>query len=138
MTWARARVWLLFSVLLLSSAGPVWASPASDFAARLTQTVWSLQQLEALLRPLPQSTAPVETPETITSYAVLVAENVAALTALGGGHTTDEQRRVMAEGLKSVASILRDEASLAGNRGFGIVASGLNSLEVACRGAIGR
>jgi hypothetical protein len=119
---------------LAASALP--ASPASDFGARLGQTVWALQQVEALVRALPQSSREAAVPETVTSYMVLVTENVHALSAIAVEKTTDEQRRVMAAGLNGVASMLRDESALAANRGLSSTAAGLGSLETACRSAL--
>lgn len=116
---------------------PLRASPISDFQARLAQTSWSLQQMESLLRAQPQSTVPVATPEAVASYLTLVSENVSALGALTAEPVTDEQRRVMADGLKSIVSTLKDEISLANNRGLTAIASALGALETGCRGALG-
>ena len=126
------------AVLALGCLCPAFlvASPASDFAVRLAQTVWSLQQVEALVRTMPQSTAQTATPETIASYLALASENVHALTALATEKLTNEQRRVLAEGFKSVASLLRDESALAANRGLGSVGAGLSALETTCRAAL--
>ena len=132
---APRRMGLLAAVVCLLPAA-LSASPASDFAARIAQTVWSLQQVEALVRSLPQSSREMPPPETVTSFLALASENVHALSAIALEKVTDEQRRVMTEGLKSVASLLRDQAALAANRGLSPTAAGLSSLETACRGAI--
>lgn len=138
MSWMRRRFFgvALFAALLLP--GPLRASPASDFAARLAQTGWSLQQLEGLLRALPQSAVATPTPEAVVSYLALVSENVSALAAESAERTTDEQRRVMGEGWKALASLLKDQSSLATNRGLIAVASALGSLETTCRTVPGR
>jgi len=132
--------WLVTSValFLLLDVSIVRASAVSDFQARLTQTLWNIQQTEIIVRSLPLSTASMPTPEGLASYLGLLSENVEALTRAGAGAATDEQRRVMAEGLKSVATALRDLAALAANRGLTTAASTLAALETSCRAAMTR
>lgn len=113
------------------------ASSVSDFQARLAQTNWNLQATERILRGFELSAVAQPTPEGLGSYLTLLSENVTALTALATPRATDEQRRVMAEGLKSVATHLKDQTSLAQNRGLNAAASVLSRLEASCRSAIG-
>jgi hypothetical protein len=115
---------------------PAEASTLSDFQARLAQTVWSIQQAEAILRTLAPSAVPVGVPDGLASYATLVSENVAAL---AGSATvrdlSDADRKAMSDGLSAVAVLLKDQASLAANRGLA-TALGFGPAEQACRSAI--
>jgi hypothetical protein len=127
---AVGAVWLLLS----ASAG---ASLLSDFQARLAQTVWAAQQTEVILRTLPPSATPASTPDGLASYAALLAENTAALNAAATARgSTDEQRRVMADGLQAVSTALQDQMALAGNRGLLGLVSTLSSLREGCRSTI--
>ena len=127
---AVGAVWLLLS----ASAG---ASLLSDFQARLAQTVWAAQQTEVILRTLPPSAMPASTPDGLASYAALLAENGAALDAAATARgSTDEQRRVMADGLQAVSTALQDQMALAGNRGLLGLVSTLSSLREGCRSTI--
>ena len=127
---AVGAIWLLLST-------SVGASLLSDFQARLAQTFWAAQQTEVILRTLPPSAMPASTPDGLASYAALLAENAAALNAaVTARGSTDEQRRVMAEGLQAVATALQDQMALAGNRGLLGFVSTLSSLREGCRGAI--
>jgi hypothetical protein len=134
MTPTRRAAIVLALACLVPAALP--ASPASDFAARAAQTVWSLQQVEALIRAMPQSSREAAPPEAVSSYLALASENVHALSAVALEKVTDEQRRVMSEALKGIASLLRDESVLASNRGLAPTSAGLSSLETVCRGAL--
>ncbi|MDQ2871043.1 MAG: hypothetical protein M3S32_09890 [Acidobacteriota bacterium] len=116
---------------------PLTASILSDFQARFAQTMWAAQQTEAILRTLPHSAGAVSTPEGLSSYAALLAENVAALNALVTVRTvTDEQRRALADGLQAVSSTLHDQGALAANRGLSGLVSNLSSLEESCRSTL--
>ncbi|MEP6767172.1 MAG: hypothetical protein ABJC61_00785 [Acidobacteriota bacterium] len=110
------------------------ASILSDFQARFAQTIWAAQRTEAIVRSLPHSASAVSTPEGLSSYAALLAENTAALNALASVRTsTDEQRRVIADGLQTIASALHDQSALAANRGLSGLVSHLTLLEESCR-----
>lgn len=122
------------AVMLL--ARPAAATPVSDFQARLAQTLWSLQQTEAILRTVPQTSATVSVPDGLASYASLLSENVTALTgAATVRELSDADRKVMADGLSAVATFLRDLASLAANRGLSGALS-LGTAEQSCRSAV--
>jgi hypothetical protein len=122
--------------VLLTVSSSLFASPVSDFQARLAQTAWNLHQTEALLRAQPQSSgAAAATPEALGSYLALLSENTSALNALTTQKMTDEQRRVMAEGLRSIGGALRDQVSLANNRGLNAASLALSLLETNCRSA---
>lgn len=123
--------------LLLFGISPLCSASISDFQARLAQTIWCVAQTEAIVRSLPESSTPVPVPEGLGSYLVLVSENVNALTASASMRATDEQRRILAEGLKATARNLRDQVSLANNRGLTAAASVLSQLESSCRAAAG-
>lgn len=132
--------WTLASALsasiLFAPAAPAAASPLSDFQARLAQTVWAIQQTEAVLRTLPQTTASVSVPDGLASYAALVSENVAALTgAATVRDLSDADRKAMADGLNAIAVLLRDQSALAGNRGLS-AGLGFAPAEQACRAAV--
>ena len=132
----RASIPAVGTMWLLLSA-PAGASLLSDFQARLAQTFWAAQQTEVILRTLPPSAMPASTPDGLASYAALLSENAAALnTAANARGSTDEQRRVMADGLQTVATALQDQMSLAGNRGLLGLVSTLSSLREGCRSAI--
>ncbi len=135
-----ARFHLACAAVLLFCAirAPLSASPMSDFSARLAQTIWSLQQVEAILRSQPTSSVAVPTPDALASYLDLASQNVTALCELATQRVTDEQRRAMGDGLKSVTTLLKDQGSLAVNRGLPAVSGELGSLEAASRGAIVR
>jgi hypothetical protein len=123
----------LLTLLLVPAAS---ASTLADFQARFAQTVWSIQQSEAILRTLPQSSASVSVPDGLASYAYLVSENVAALaSAATARDLSDADRKAMADGLNAVAVLLRDQAALAGNRGLA-AGVGFASAEQACRSAV--
>ncbi len=129
----------IFSAAVLAAfvCGSATASLLSDFQARLAQTFWSAHQTEAILRTLPQSTAAVSTPDGLSSYAALLSENIASLnTGATVRLATDEQRRVLAEGLQALASMLHDQTALATNRGLTALVSTLQSLEESCRTTI--
>ncbi len=128
---------LLPALVLLCDPPALRASPTSDFQARLAQANWCLHQTEAILRAQPLSAVPVPTPDALASYLTLLSENVAALSAAAAAaRVTDEQRKIMAEGLKSMAAGLQDGSSLAGNRGLTAIASSLAGLETSCRSAM--
>ncbi|MCA1580278.1 MAG: hypothetical protein LC796_02585 [Acidobacteria bacterium] len=136
MRLARASTRLALTMTLLLPL-PLTASIVSDFQARFAQTIWAAQQTEAILRALPQSASAVSTPEGLSSYAALLAENTAALNALATvGISTDEQRRALARGLQAVASALHDQSALAANRGLSGLVSNLSSLEESCRSTL--
>lgn len=123
-------------VFLPSASG---ASTLTDFQARLVLTTLCLGQFEAQLRAQPLSSVTASAPEPVASWLALVAENVSGLarTASAGG-ATDDQKKVMADGLNAVALVVRDHAALARNRGFEAAASALGTLEAACRAAVER
>lgn len=129
--------WILapaLSTFLLAS--PAAASPLSDFQARLAQTVWAIQQTEAILRTLPQTAVSGSVPDGLASYAALASENVASLTGAATlRDLSDSDRKAMADGLNAIAVLLKDQTALAGNRG---VATGLGftPAEQACRAAV--
>ncbi len=125
--------WL--ALAFLNSRGAE-ASLISDFQARLAQTTWVLSQTEALVRSQPHSAVPVSSPEALASYLTLLSENVTALAATAANRGSDEQRKVMAEGLKAIATSLKDQASLSGSRGLTATASALGVLETSCRNAL--
>ena len=117
-------------------ARPAAATPVSDFQARLAQTVWSAQQTEAILRTVPQTSASVSVPDGLASYAGLLSENVAALTGFATARElSDADRKTMGDGLSAIASLLRDLASLAANRGLSGALS-LGTAEQSCRSAV--
>jgi len=132
---SRRRIGALFFVLplLFGSSRGFAASPISDFQARLAQTLWCMGQAEAILRSQPESSVPVPTPEALTSYLTLTSENVAALAEFASAHVSDEQRRIIAEGLRAAARTLRDELSLANNRGLTGASATISTLESSCR-----
>ena len=121
------------SLLVGATAG---ASTLSDFQARLAQTVWSIQQSEAILRTLPPSAVSVGVPDGLASYAALVSENVAALTSAATVRDlSDADRKAMSDGLLAVAVLLKDQSSLAGNRGLA-TALAFGPAEQSCRSAV--
>ncbi|MEP6800859.1 MAG: hypothetical protein ABJC07_02900 [Acidobacteriota bacterium] len=125
---------LAAAAVVLLGARSASASLPSDFQARLAQTVWAAQRTESMIRALPQSSTPVSPPDGLSSYGALLAENVTGLTALATVRlSTDEQRRVFAEGLQSIISMLHDQTALATNRGLSSFVSHLSSLEESCR-----
>src|SRR5215813_13266388 len=131
----RRRIGALLFVLFLffgSSRGLV-ASTISDFQARLAQLLWCLGQAEAILRSQPESSVSVPTPEALDSYLILASENTAPLTGFASARVSDEQRRIIAEGLRTAARTIRDEVSLANNRGLTGAAATLSALESSCR-----
>ena len=136
----RFRTVPLPSAVLLSLAltpPAALASAASDYQARLAQTVWCAQQTEAILRTLPHSSIPVSAPDGLASYAALLSENVAALNALASFRdSTDEQRKAMGEGLHWLAGALHDQSALAANRGLTAALSMLSTLEEGCRSTL--
>ncbi len=122
----------MVAILLVTRSAS--ASLPADFQARLGQTVWAAQRTESMIRALPQSSTSVSTPDGLTSYAALLAENINGLNALATVRlSTDEQRRVFAEGLQGIISMLHDQTALATNRGLTSIVSHLSSLEEACR-----
>jgi len=134
---AVRRVAILCGVLLLGTAAEAaLASVMSDFQARLAQTAWSLQTVEGILRAQPLSQVAVPTPDALASQLTLLSENVSALAAASSSRATDEQRKTMAEGLKGMATHLKDLSALAMHRGLTVTASTLLSLESSCRAAI--
>lgn len=136
MTTVR-RVAILGGVMLLGAAAEAaLASVMSDFQARLAQTAWSLQTVEGILRAQPLSQVAVSTPDALASHLTLLSENVSALVAASSSRATDEQRRTMAEGLKGMATQMKDLSALGMHRGLTVPASTLLSLESSCRAAI--
>jgi hypothetical protein len=133
--------WVLRATVALTAlllAAPAGASTLSDFQARLAQTVWSIQQSEAILRTLAPSAVPVGVPDGLASYASLVSENVAALTAAATVRDpSDADRKAMADGLLAVALLLKDQSSLASNRGLA-TALAFGPAEQSCRSAVAR
>ncbi len=135
--FSRASTLLALTTTFILLPGPLTASIVSDFQARFAQTIWAAQQTEAILRTLPHSAAAVSTPEGLSSYAALLAENTAALNAVATVRaSTDEQRRALADGLQAVASALHDQTALAANRGLSGLVSNLSSLEESCRSTL--
>jgi hypothetical protein len=131
---AIATLATALSTLLLAS--PLSATALSDFQARLAQTVWSVQQSEAILRTLPPSSVSVSVPDGLASYASLVTENVTALTSNATVRDlSDADRKAMADGLNAVAVLLRDQSALAANRGLA-TGLGFAPAEQACRAAV--
>src|SRR5262249_182873 len=128
---SRSAFFLLF--LLFGSSRGFAASPISDFQARLAQTLWCLGQAEAILRSQPESSVPVPTPEALASYLTLASENIAALGDFASARVTDEQRRIIAEGVRGTARAFRAELSLANNRGLAGASATLSALESSCR-----
>jgi hypothetical protein len=132
----RAPTVLVSAVLFVFAAAPVAASPMSDFQARLAQTHWNIQVLEGITRAQRASRRAAPTPEAIDSFLGLLAENVGALTAFASAKVTDEQSRVIAEGIRTTAGQLRDLTALISNRGFSSAAAEAQRLETSCRLAI--
>jgi len=122
----------------LAAAHNSSASPLTDFQARLVQTTWCLAHVEALVRGQPPSAVPVTAPEAIVSWTALVSEDVTGLVQASAGGTTDEQKRVIATGLKTTAGTLQDLSSLARNRGLDATVLTLDALGSSCRMALGR
>jgi hypothetical protein len=113
------------------------ASVVADFQARFAQTVWGVQQTEAILRSLPQTSTSVSTPDGLSSYVVLLGENVTALNAFAAARPlTDADRKAFADGFRAVAALLQDQAALAGNRGLLGTVSTLSSYAESCRGSV--
>lgn len=110
-------------------------SPMSDFQARLGQTRWNFQTVEQQIRSLPLSSNEVAVPEALASHLGLLSENVVALTACASARWTNEQKRSVAEGVKSAAEHLRDLSAMAAHRGLAAAVSGLSALEWSCRAA---
>jgi len=133
--FAHLRRWFRVSSVLLLLAVPRGsiASTASDFQARLAQTGWCLARAEAILRSQPESAVPVPTPEALDSYLALASENVMTLASFASARVTDEQRRIITEGLRATARMVRDEVSLANNRGLTAAAAALSVIESSCR-----
>ncbi|MFN2386060.1 MAG: hypothetical protein ABR576_07205 [Thermoanaerobaculia bacterium] len=128
---------ILFSVFLLAfSAALLPASPMSDFQARLAQTQWNIQIVEGLVKRQRASRREASAPESIESFLQLLAENVGALTAFSSSKVTDEQSRVIAEGIRTIAGELRDLTALISHRGFSSAAAEAQRLETTCRVAI--
>ena len=123
-------------LLVLLAASPLAASSMSDFQARLAQAQWNIQSLEGMVRAQRASSRTVATPEAIGSFLELLAENVGALTAFSSAKVTDEQRRVIAEGIRSTAGQLRDLSAMVSHRGFSTAAAETQRLEASCRLAI--
>ena len=125
------------SLAVLTTAAAASASPLSDFQARFAQTLWCIQQTEAVLRTLPQSsTLAVSLPDGLASFSGLVSENVASLAgATTGRELSDADRKAMADGLNAIAVLLRDQQALAGNRGLAPALS-FASAEQSCRAAV--
>jgi len=78
----------------------------------------------------------VPVPEALGSYLTLLSENVSALASAASARVTDEQRKAMAEGLKGVATQLKDFTELANNRGLTPAASAFSVLETSCRSGL--
>jgi hypothetical protein len=123
-------------VMLASAAAPLAASPMSDFQARLAQTRWNIQALEGMARAQPASRRAAPTPEALDSFLGLLAENVGALTAFSSVKATDEQARVIVEGIRTTAGQLQDLAAVISHRGFTGAAAEAQRLETTCRLAI--
>lgn len=136
---SRRRIGSLLAALaLLSAARPASASVLTDFQARLAQATWCLSQTEILVRAQAVSATPVATPEGIISWMALVAENVAGLVQTSGGAATDEQKKLVAAGLKGTAATLQDLSSLAQNRGLQAVALAFDAHGSSCQAALRR
>jgi hypothetical protein len=127
------KVLASFFLLLFLAAAPAGASTVSDFQARLAQTQWNIQALEGMVKAQRASNRAVATPEAIDSFLQLLAENVATLNAYAAAKVTDEQGRVIAEGLRSTATQLRDLGALTSHRGLSAAASEVSRLETSCR-----
>ena len=134
-----SRLVPIVTLLVFLPSASAGASTLTDFQARLVLTTLCLGQFEAQLRAQPLSSVTASAPEPVASWLALVAENVSGLarTASAGG-ATDDQKKVMADGLNAVALLVRDHAALALNRGFEAAASALGTLEVGCRAAVER
>jgi hypothetical protein len=120
------------AVLLLLSE-TAYGSIVSAFQARMAQTLWNLQTVEGQVKAQPVSSRPASVPEMLRSFVELLSENVGALTARASAPATNEQKRVMTDGLKTVAASLRDLSSMSAHRGLSEVASELSNLERDCR-----
>jgi len=122
----------------LAAAHNASASPVTDFQARFVQTTWCLAQVEALVRVQPLSAVPVTVPEAIVSWMALVSEDVTGLVQASPGGATDEQKKVIATGLKTTAATLQDLSSLARNRGLDATVLTLDALGSSCRMTLAR
>ena len=127
---------LASAFLIAFAAAPLAASPTSDFQARLAQTQWNIQVLEGITNAQRASRRAAPAPEAIDSFLALLAENVGALTAFSNAKVTDEQGRVIAEGIRTTAGQLRDLTALMSNRGFSSAAAEAQRLEASCRLAL--
>ena len=133
----RRTAVFLAGLAFLFAASTAQASVVADFQARFAQTIWAAQQSEAILRSLPQTSLPVSTPDGLSSYVILLGENVAALNSLAAARPlTDADRKAFADGLRVVAVSLQDQAALAGNRGLLTTVSNLSSLAESCRSSV--
>jgi hypothetical protein len=136
---ARRNLTSQLAVLaFVAAANDAPASPVTDFQARLVQTTWCLAQVEALVRVQSLSAVPVTVPEAIVSWTALVFEDVTGLVQSSAGGTTDEQKKVIATGLKIAAATLQDLSSLARNRGLDATVLTLDALGSSCRMALAR
>jgi hypothetical protein len=131
-----SKVFASLFLLALFPAAAAEASTVSDFQARLAQTHWNIQALEGMVKAQRASARAVPTPEAIDSFLQLLAENVAALNVYAAAKVTDEQGRVIAEGLRSAATQLRDLGSVTTHRGLAAAASEVSRLETTCRLAL--
>jgi hypothetical protein len=126
--------------LLLAVAAPAFAADpgeaTEEFRARQAQTIWNLQVLEGMVRPMPDPGSERPTPPAVAAYGRLLSENIGALQRLDLAGATDEQRRQAAEGWQALAVHLRDLASLARNRRLDRFAQLLTELETRCRTAV--
>lgn len=129
----------IVALLVFMPSASALASTLTDFQARLALTALCLGQSEAQLRAQPLSSVTATVPEALASWLALVSENVSGLArTASAGAATDDQKKVMADGLNAVALTLHDHAALARNRGFEAAASALGALEAACRTAVQR
>jgi hypothetical protein len=121
------------AAMVLSLAGNASGSTVSDFQARMAQTLWNLQAVEGQLKAQPISSRQAAAPEMLRSFLELLSENVGALAARASSRATEDQKKLMWEGLKTVAANLRDLSSMGAHRGLAEVASQLSDLEKDCR-----
>jgi hypothetical protein len=108
----------------------------ASFEARLAQTYWNLQMVEGLVRAVEVDSETQPSPDALSAYLALLAENVGALNSLAAASMPIEQKRVVAASLKSTAGRLKDQALLAGSRGLAGAVSSLQQLESSCLAAM--
>jgi hypothetical protein len=125
---------LLLIAGISSAADPGEAT--EDFRARQAQTLWNLQVIEGMVRPMPDPGSERPTPPALAAQGRLLSENVGALQRIDLTAATDEQRRQAAEGWQAIAVQLRDLAGLSRNRRLDRFAQLLTELETRCRSSL--